>query len=777
MPLSAGDRLGPYEILTPLGAGGMGEVFRARDSRLDREVAIKVLPEALARDPERLARFEREAKTLASLNHPNIAQIYGLEVSEGTRALVMELIPGTPVPFSVPVQTALNYARQIAAALEAAHSSGIVHRDLKPENILVTRGGVIKVLDFGLAAVIRPQKERGEEDQTVTGSLTQIGTVMGTPAYMSPEQARGKVVDQRSDVWSFGVLLFAMLTGRSLFAGETASDTIAAVLTRDPDLSALPRDVPRAIRDLLARCLQRDVERRLSDIGEARRILEHPGNASPARAQRLLIWLAAAAIVGLIAIAVLVFERRSPSAATPAATQSLVQSIAVLPFVNQSGNAEDEYFSDGMTDELASALIKVPRLRVAARSSSFTFKGKSVDAREVGQKLHVASVLEGTVRRAGAKLRVTAELVNAGDGLVQWSERYERDSKNVFQVQDEITTAIVSALRLKLSPGSRAAARPENPEAHDLYLRGRFFLMKQDEADLRKSLDYFQRALAKDPGYVSAYNGISFAWSWLADIYVPPNEAYPKAKAAALKAIELDSTDADAQTMLATVEFYYEWKWDAGEARFRRALELNPESADTNLFYGLALCARKHTDQGLAMLDRTISLDPLAPIPSWSREWCLCTARRFDDVVEQHKRTAELDPDFFYIGAPLAMAYGEKGMLAQSLAEYEHARRVTGRPVFGMALTLVRMGRVDEARKLLRGFLDEARSRYVAPEIVASVYAALGEKDQAFAWLDKAYEAHSSGPLANNVLNLPDYDPIRSGLRLAVLQKKIGLEQ
>jgi len=388
-------------------------------------------------------------------------------------------------------------------------------------------------------------------------------------------------------------------------------------------------------------------------------------------------------------------------------------------------------------------------------------------------------VLEGTVRRAGTKLRVTAELVSANDGLVQWSERYERDSKDVFQVQDDITEAIVGALRLKLAPASQASARqhrPEDPEAHDLYLRSRFFLLKQDEADLHKSLDYFERALAKDPGYVSAYNGISFAWSWLADAYVSPREAYPKAKAAALKAIELDSSDADAQTMLASVEFSYEWKWNEGEARYRKALELNPESADTHLFYGLALCARKHRDQGLAMLDRAIALDPLAPIPSWGKEWCLCTARRFDDVIEQHKRTAELDPDFFYMSSPLAMAYRERGMLSESLAEYERARRVTGHPVFGMALTLVRTGRVAEARTVLQEFLDEAKSRYVAPETVASVYASLGDKDEAFAWLDKAYQARS-GPLANDVLNLPDYDPIRSDPRFAVLIKKIGLDQ
>jgi len=472
MPLPPGARLGSYQIVEPLGSGGMGEVYRARDTRLDRDVAVKVLPPPLAQDPDRLMRFEREAKVLASLNHPNIAHIYGIEESLEGRALVMELVPGEPIRGPLPVETAIRHATQIAAALEAAHGRGVVHRDLKPANVLVTPAGLIKVLDFGLAAVItsRAAPSGGgdaTEAATEAAPLTQAGVIMGTPAYMSPEQARGKTADQRSDVWAFGVLLYEMLTGQRLFAGETTSDVIAAVLLREPDLEALPAEAPPGVRGLLRRCLERDLERRASDMGELRRLLEEmtqrEGATAAGPAARRAAWLVGA--VGVVALAAAVWRMGSGASAPPQpAPTPTTQSIAVLPFVNQSGNLDDEYFSDGMTDELASALTKVPGLRVAARSSAFAFKGKTVDAREVGAKLNVTSVLDGSVRRAGSKLRVTAQLVSVTDGLALWSERYEREAKDVFQVQDDIAAAIVAALRLELGQKSAAAGQARRPQ-------------------------------------------------------------------------------------------------------------------------------------------------------------------------------------------------------------------------------------------------------------------------------------------------------------------------
>jgi TolB-like protein/Tfp pilus assembly protein PilF len=615
---------------------------------------------------------------------------------------------------------------------------------------------------------------------------------MGTMAYMSPEQARGRPVDRRTDVWAFGVVLFEMLTGRQLFGGETVSDSIAAVLTRELDFAALPPDTPANVRALLARCLARDLKDRLRDIGEARHQLDTastvenatmnpPSGSTGLTRGRKIGRLVAAAGVVLIVLAALLWQRREHAIALPAASRSPAaptQSIAVLPFVNQSGNSDDEYFSDGMTDELASALMKVNGLRVAAHSSTFTFKGKPADAREVSAKLHVAAVLEGTVRRAGSKLRVTAQLVSASDGLAIWSERYERESKDVFKVQDDITGAIVSALRLKLGANSspNQNRREENVEAHDLYLRGRFLFLKGTEDGFRKSLDYFSQALAKDPGYVPAYDGMADAWSFLADAFVPPREGYPKAQDAAMKALELDPLDGDAQSRLAAVRWWYAWDIPAAEEEFRRALQLNPNSTDAHYVRSWFLCSLKRWDEGLAETERAIALDPLSPIPTWVREYCFCMSRRFDDALAQHKKTSELDPNFFYVDSPAAIAYREKGMFAESVAEYQRLGKVTGRPMPGLAVTYARMGKTSEARNILREMLDLAAHKYVSPELVAVIYANLGERDQAFVWLEKAYEARSAW-LITGILVLPQYDSIRDDPRYTALLRKMRLEK
>ena len=816
MSIALGTKIGPYEVLAPLGAGGMGEVYRAHDSKLRRDIALKLLPQAFAHDLDRLARFEREARLLASLNHPNIAQIFGLEETAELRALVMELVEGVTLDevirrsrcqtgAGLPTEEAIAIGLQIADALEAAHEAGIVHRDLKPSNVKVRPDGTVKVLDFGLAKAnseVRTGTPSSSGDVlpfnaplAEAPTTTQAGVVLGTAAYMSPEQARGRIVDKRTDIWAFGVLLFEMLSGRPLFAGETVSDTIAAVLTREPSYTELPACVPPHIRMLLARCLERDPKRRLRDIGEARHQLEHPSSPLPTidstsgvqpqsitqgQRQRTL-WIAVVIGLALTAGAVFVWQNRDSVMRLPSGNRSLPgssQSIAVLPFVNESGSSDDEYFADGMTDELASALMKVNGLRVAAHSSTFTFKQKAVDVREVGSKLNVAVVLEGTVRRSGPKLRVTAQLVNASDGLALWSERYERDASDVFKVQDDITGAIVSALQLRLrtDPASNRKRQVENVEVHDLYLRGRFLMLKQTEEGLRKSLNYFSQALGLDPSYAPAYDAISYAWIYLADAFVPPRDAYPKAESAAQKALELDPTDGDALAMLATVQFFYEWNVPAAEQEFRRALQLNPNSLQAHYLHALTLCNLKQFDEGLREADLAITLDPLSALPSWVRENCLYMSRRFDQVIIQHQRTSELDPDFYYLDSPVAIAYREKGMFAESVAEYQHLQNVTGQPMPGLAVTYARMGMADQARAVLREVLDRASHQYVSAEQVAMIYANLGEKNQAFSWLQKAYEARSAW-LISEILVASSFDPIRDDPRYAALVKKMKLEQ
>jgi serine/threonine-protein kinase len=498
---------------------------------------------------------------------------------------------------------------------------------------------------------------------------------------------------------------------------------------------------------------------------------------------RRILWILAAAVMVVLAMLVWMFIQRpaAPIApAHPAVAQMAMQSIAVMPFVNQSGNADDEYFSDGMTDELASGLMKVPGLRVAARSSAFTFKGKPADARDVGAKLRVASVLEGTVRRAGAKLRVTAELVNTADGLAIWSERYEREAKDLFQVQDDITAAIVSALRLKLGPApgeapvakmAEAPRRSVDPEAYDLYQRGRFFMYKESEEGLRKSLEYFQRALDKDPNFAPPYAAMSHVWTFLADQYVAPKDAYPRAKAAAQKAIELDPENSDAYTFMALARASFDWDFPAAEQDFQRALRNNPNSVDAHYSRALILAVNpKYSSEAIAEADQAIALDPLSPLSSWTREFCLVVARRYDDVIAQHKHTAELDPDFYYADSFVGNAYREKGMLQQSLAEYQRNAKTTGQPLFGLAITYARMGRNSEARSVLHDLLALSKKQYVAGDSIASVYVALGERDLAFEWLGKARDARAGSMVLQ--LAMPTWDPIRNDPRFVALVKQ-----
>ena len=759
-----GDSLGPYRVVDKLGEGGMGEVYRATDVNLKRQVAIKVLPASVGAESDRLARFQREAEVLASLNHPNIAAIYGLEKRGDSTALVMELVEGPTLADriaqgAIPLDQAMPIARQIAEALEAAHEQGIVHRDLKPMNIKVRADATVKVLDFGLAKAMVSAAGSTSGDATMTSpALSEAGTILGTAAYMSPEQARGKAVDRRADIWAFGAVLYEMLTGRRLFRGETVSDLVAAVLRDDIDFNALPETTPEPVARLLKRCLDRDVKQRLQAIGEARVVFEEAtthmttGRASSATATSTPVppafsrtwWLVAA---GVLVVAAGAFALWQPALNDPRADRSPAQtgrSIAVLPFVNSSGNAADEYFADGMTDELISSLGRIPGLRVAARSSVFTFKGRNAEIREVARKLNVDSVLEGTVRRSGNRLRVTAALVSATDGLQMWSSRFENDGSDPFGAQDEITRGVVSGLSLQLSAAALAASqagRTKDPEAHDLYLRALQAQNLASEADLRRALEFYQQAISRDPEFALAYAGIAAVHVFLADAYVAPIEAYPKAKAAAEAALQRDSQLAEGYAAKAIAEFCTDWNWSAADRDFSRALELNPNSVTSLFFRGTYLYFSGRPEQGRADLDRAARLDPLSPLPPFFQEFGSYVNGRYRDVIELHRKTQAIDPSFAYIDSWLGGAYRELGDYQASLREYAAVEKLLhGAPQYGLALTYLRLGRDRDARDVMHRLDEHARTHYVPYYLRAPVHAALGDMDTAVQLLRQAVD-------------------------------------
>ena len=700
-----------YRITAKLGEGGMGEVYRATDTKLGREVAIKVLPASFSRDAQSLARFEREAKALAALNHPHIAAIYGFDADQGTHFLVLELVEGETLSErlrrgALPVKEALTVARQIAEALQEAHEKGIIHRDLKPGNVKITPNGRVKVLDFGLAKMTagiagipagvspgdalagKDAGAPGPDAPTLQADTTQPGAVMGTPAYMSPEQGRGQEVDKRTDVWAFGCCLYECLSGRKPFQGKTAGDLMAEVLKSEPDWSQIPAETPPAVVTLLRRCLEKESTRRLSSLGDIAITLDEstrgpsassvphtpqphiPSNLTPSSigASAKWLWPVAAGFLILLIGAGVFFWKRSGlerqvqagagagstnappvSAATPVAETN--KSIAVLPFVNLSSDKENEYLSDGLTGEILDALAKVPGLRVPARTSSFVFKGKTDDIKKIGELLRVGTVLEGSVQKSGNQLRVTAQLINVADGYLLWSEKYDRPMTNIFAIQDDIARTIVAKLKLTLAGSAglpRAKRGTENVEAYALYLKGRFHADKRTEPDLRQAITHFEAALNRQPDYALAYAGLSQAYGGLRYYaYVLPGSVTPQCRAAAAKALELDDTLAEAHVSLANLRFAVDRDWGAAEREFKRALELDPVNVDTHRSYAYLLAVTGRHPEAQAQANKAQQLDPLSVIAKTRGGYVSALAGDNDRALEAGRRAIAMAPDFF----------------------------------------------------------------------------------------------------------------------------------
>ncbi len=796
--LVPGKRLGSYRVEAKLGAGGMGEVYRARDTRLEREVAIKVLPASVAQDPERRARFEREGKVLAALNHPNIAHIYGVEEC----ALVMELVEGETLRGPLPIDTALNYAKQIADALEAAHDKGIVHRDLKPANVMITPQGVVKVLDFGLAAMSQPSGEvlSAANSPTLTEPATQPGMIMGTAPYMSPEQAAGKPVDKRADIWSFGVILWEMLTGHRLFQGETPSHTMAEVLQGTIDFSKLPQTTPPSIRELMQRCLDRDVNTRLRDIGEARFQLQRylantartetarPASGTSAvalpaateRAAARKYWVMAAAVLSIfIAMAVAGIWYWRTKAST-----SQIESIAVIPFASVGGNADTDYLSDGLTESLVGSLARLPQLKVKSRNSVFRYKGKDVDVQKVGNELNVEALLTGRVVQRGDTIQVSADLTNVQDNTEIWGEQYERPAADIISLQQQIANDIADKLRSKLSGAEKQQVTKQgtqNPEAYQLYVKGRRYWNKRSSADIRTAISYFNQALDKDPGYALAYSGLADAYGVLTNYGSDPNDVTPKASAAAEKALELDSTLARPHAILGYNKMLYDWDFSGGEAEFRRAFRLDPSDATPHQWFSETLSyiggrKQESIDEG----NRARQLDPLSPIIGFQQAQAYSLGREFDKAIELYKKVIADNPTFGIAHWGLARSYWAEHQYPQAIQEFEADAQLEGdKNALELAAAFnagYRSGGWPSAlHNGIEVSLAQSKTGYLPPYRIAELYADLGDKEHAFEWLNIAYQQR--GHLLYGIRTDFAFDFLRTDPRYAELVRKIGLPQ
>ncbi|NIM98205.1 MAG: protein kinase [candidate division Zixibacteria bacterium] len=709
-----GDIMSHYKILEKLGSGGMGEVYLAEDTRLRRRVALKFLPSQYTSEPELKARFMREAQAAAALNHPNIITVHEVAEYKDKLYIAMEYVEGESLKDLIArkelsIGQVLDVALQISDGLSAAHQVGIVHRDIKPQNILMGKDNRIRICDFGLA--------KAKRDVT----LTQAGSTLGTVAYMSPEQAQGMEVDQRSDIFSFGVILYEMITGQLPFKGEYEAAVIHSIINETPEpLARYKPNVPEGLQRVVEKATEKNSEMRyqhVDDLGADLRKLKKE----------------------------LEFVKEQPSA------KRRQPSIAVLPFTNLSADPEQEYFCDGMAEEIINALTHVEGLRVVARTSAFSFRGKEVDIREIGHKLNVETLLEGSVRKAGNRVRITAQLVNVADGYHLWSEKYDRDMEDIFAIQDEISLAIVDKSKVHLlgEEKSKIVKRHTGDlEAHNLYLKGIYFLRMYTADGFNRAIEYFEHSLQKDPDYALAYYGLAevfYAISFWGN--VPPNDAYPKAKEHAKKALEIDDTLGEAHAALGLVYTFYDWRWKSAERELNQALKLHPNSAIIHMSHSWFLTLTERHEKAVIEAKYAQDLDPLSGLISAHVGLACIWGSQYDKAIEELQMTLTLTPGFYLAHYYLGLAYRAKSMIEEAIEEFEKAVDLgtgTPWPAMILATNYFESGKNAQGEKLLKSLKQRLRHEYMPSLGFFYIHLVRGELELALDWLERACKERDS---------------------------------